>query len=102
MRLAIVDSLSDTVHQLGLRECEAACYDIGGRAHESGKDSLPIRNSRFLIQPSRLCHQIIPFWNTCRPARRSPVVLSRVFMIAKHFEQMSTNRVKTVVLGNPA
>jgi hypothetical protein len=56
---------------------------------------------RSLFKPSRLCHQITLFWNTRCPACSGPVRLDGALVIAKQFEQMGTNRVKTMMLGKP-
>jgi len=48
-----------------------------------------------------LGHQVILFWDACRPAGCNAVVLDGAFAIANHFKQMGTNRVETIVTGKP-
>src|SRR5215472_9006057 len=46
-----------------------------------------------VIEPRRLGHQVILFWDARGPASSNAVVLDGAFKITSHLEQVSTNRV---------
>ena len=50
-------------------------------------------------ESGRLHHQVIPLGHARGAAGRNPVVRDRILMVARHFEQMSTNSLETVTLG---
>src|SRR5215467_8871956 len=52
-----------------------------------------------VIEPSRLGHQVILFWDAGGPASSNAVVLDGAFKVTSHLEQVSTDRVETIMTG---
>src|SRR5215467_15513003 len=55
-----------------------------------------------VIEPSCLGHQIVLFWDARGPAGSNAVVLDGAFKVTSHLEQVSTNRVETIMTGKPS